>query len=438
MINEYPPTALQIPFSAGLALPPLAMMRQTFPQDSLEAPAEALGKQMRVFLAQKNDLTGKHIAITVGSRGIPHLQELVQAMGEALKAAGARPFVVPCMGSHGGATAKGQAAVLSEYGVTEVSVGMPIRSSMDVVNYGEVDGLQLWCDAIAAEADGIVVFNKIRPHTMFHGDFESGIAKMMAVGLGKHRGATFFHELGFSRFAEYLPKVESRFLARFPVLCGVGVMQNEFDEIFHVEVIPPEQLAQREPELLQIARDRMARFPLPEVDLLILDEVGKNISGSGFDPNIFARHGDPLHHSHTSTRFQRMYIRSLTPESHNMGTGAFFADFASRKMVNSVDWSATWTNCVTCNLSAGRGIPIYLNSDQEALQATLQTLSPRKPEELKILWAKNSLELSHFAVSRPLYDEMMAQKLAEPCGPFIAPEYDGEGYLHSIYAGSAD
>ncbi len=433
MLYEYPPTDLKIPFSVGLSLPPMIRMRQTFPEDGLAQPERILRQQLQTLLAKQTDLSGKRIAITVGSRGIPRLRELVRAMGEALREAGASPFVVPCMGSHGGATAEGQAELIAGYGITEEGVGMPISSSMETISYGEVDGLTLYCDSIAAEADGIVVFNKIRPHTMFHGDYESGLAKMMAVGLGKHRGATAFHALGFDRFAEYLPKVEERFLTRFPVLCGVAVLQNEWDRIFHVEVIPTEQMAKRETELLSVARQRMARFPLPEVDLLILDEVGKNISGSGFDPNIFARSGDPLHHAHTSTRFQRMYVRTLTPESHHLGTGAFFADFASRRMVSSVDWSATWTNCVTCNLSAARGIPIYLNSDEEALRAALQTLSPRKPEELRILWAKNSLELSEFEVSKPLYEELKQISGVEEVGTFHQPVFDQEGYLQTVY-----
>ena len=433
MLYEYPPTDLKIPFSAELSLPPLIRMSQRFPEDGLPFPEENLRQQLVPFLARCSDLQGKRIAITVGSRGIPSLREMVRTMGEALRGAGAIPFVLPCMGSHGGATAEGQQEVLAGYGVTEEATGVPVYSSMETVFYGETDGLKLYCDRLAAEADGIIVFNKIRPHTMFHGRWESGLAKMMAVGLGKHKGATAFHELGFHRFAEYLPKVEERFLSAFPVLCGVAVMQNERDQIFHVEVIPPQALACREPELLEIARQRMARFPLPEVDLLILDEVGKNVSGSGFDPNIFARSGDPLHHTHTSTRFQRLYVRTLTPESHHLGTGAFFADFASRKMVSEVDWSATWTNCVTCNLSAARGIPIYLNSDREALQACLQTLSPRKPEALDILWAKNSLDLSEFWVSRSLWEKLCRTNMAKTTGEFVQPQYDHDGYLRSLY-----
>ena len=433
MLYEYPPTDIQIPFSKGLSLPPLIRMRQNFPKDGLDHPEEALGSQLKAFLSSKGSLTGKRIAITVGSRGIPHLQAMVREMGQILRDAGAKPFVVPCMGSHGGATAEGQAELLAGYGITEEALGLPVCSSMETVYYGQIDALSLYCDKLAAEADGIIVFNKIRPHTMFHGTYESGLAKMMAVGLGKHQGATAFHGLGFHRFAEYLPKVEERFLERFPVLCGIGVMQNERDEVFHVEVIPTEDLATREPVLLEMARKRMARFPIEEVDLLILDEVGKNISGSGFDPNIFARSGDPLHSAHTSTRFQRMYVRSLTPESHHLGTGAFFADFASRRMVSSVDWSATWTNCVTCNLSAARGIPIYLNSDREALQAALQTLTPKKPEQLKILWAKNSLELEEFEVSSALYDLLLDRPGIETTGDFHQVDYDEDGYIKTVY-----
>ena len=432
MLYQYPPTHLQTPFAAALPLPPLIPMRQTFSRDGLPCPEEAVRSQLSDLLSHRR-LDGQRIAITVGSRGIPRLQKLVRAMGEVLRGRGAEPFVVPCMGSHGGASAEGQAEVLAGFGVTEEAVNMLVRSSMDTVAYAQIGDLTLYCDRLAAQADGIVVCNKVRPHTMFHGAYESGLAKMMAVGLGKYQGAAAFHALGFRRFPEFLPQAEARFLARFPVLCGVAVLQNEWDEIFHVEALPPETMAQREPELLQMARARMARFPLPEVDLLILDQVGKNISGSGFDPNIFARSGDPLHQDHAATRFQRLYVRTLSKESGHMGTGAFFSDFLSRQTVSDVDWSATWTNCVTCGLSAARGIPIYLNSDREALQAALQTLSPRRPEELRILWAKNSLELSCFHVSRPLYEALRGMAGIEPAGEFQLPRFDGEGGLCSVY-----
>lgn len=433
MLYDYPPTSLQIPFAADLTLPPLIPMRQTFPRDGLPCPEEVLRRQLSDLLSHRR-LDGQRIAVTVGSRGIPRLRELVRTMGEVLRSRGAEPFVVPCMGSHGGASAEGQAEVLAGFGVTEETVGMPVRSSMDTVAFGQVGNLTLYCDRLAAQADGIVVFNKVRPHTMFHGAYESGLAKMMVVGLGKHRGAAALHALGFDRFAEVLPQAAERFLARFPVLCGAAVLQNEWDDIFRVEVLPPSELLRREPALLDMARERMARFPLPEVDLLILDQVGKNISGSGFDPNIFARSGDPLHHAHAATRFQRLYVRSLSRESHHMGTGAFFSDFLSRRTVSDVDWSATWTNCVTCNLSSARGIPIYLNSDWEALQAAMQTLTPKKPEELRVLWAKSSLELSAFHVSRPLYEALAGMEGVEAAGAFQAVQFDGEGYLRSVYA----
>lgn len=434
MIHEFPPTAVQIPFSADLTLPPLYRVHQSFTDDALPCPEETLAAQLRSCLSAGPSLLGKRIAITVGSRGIPRLRHLVEAMGAVLKELGAYPFVLPCMGSHGGATAEGQRSVLAGYGIMEETVGMPVRATMDAVCYDKIEDLPLYCDRYAAEADGIVVFNKIKPHTDFHGSYESGLAKMMTIGLGKHCGATAFHRLGFARFPEYLPQARDRFVAHFPVLCGVGVLQNERDDIFHVEVIPPAALAQRETELLSLARMRLPRFPLRDVDLLVLDEVGKNISGSGYDPNIFARLGDPVHDAHTATRYRRLYIRSLTRESGHMGTGVFHADFASRRLVSSVDWSATWTNCVTCQLSAGRGVPIYLESDRDALRACLQTLSPIPVEEMLVLWAKNTLYLTEFLVSRSLYERLqVVPGLCFGETPY-APSYDKGGHLRSAFA----
>ena len=212
------------------------------------------------------------------------------------------------------------------------------------------------------------------------------------------------------------------------------MLQNERDDIFHVEVITPAALAQRETELLALARTRLPRFPLHDVDLLLLDEVGKNISGSGYDPNIFARRGDPVHDAHTATRYRRLYIRSLTRESGHMGTGVFHADFASRRLVSDVDWSATWTNCVTCQLSAGRGVPIYLESDREALRACLQTLSPLPAEEMAVLWAKNTLDLTEFLVSRCLYEQLRGLPGLCLDEESYTPSYDEAGYLNAAFA----
>jgi hypothetical protein len=433
MIYQYPPTAIQLPFSTGMCLPPLYRVYQTYPDDALVSPEGNLTIQLRKLLSMGDSLEGKRIAITVGSRGIPHLRKMVAAIGSVLKTFGALPFIVPCMGSHGGATAEGQKAILTGYGITEDAVNMPVHASMETVCYGHIGDIPLYCDRYAAEADGIVVFNKIKPHTDFHGRYESGLAKMMTIGLGKHRGATAFHSLGFSHFAELLPQVQVEFLSHFHVLCGIGVLQNERDDIFHVEVIPVNALAKREPELLEIARARLPHFPLRDVDLLVLDEVGKNISGSGFDPNIFARAGDPVHDCHTGTRYRRLYIRSLTKESNHMGTGVFHADFASRRLVSDVDWSATWTNCVTCQLSTGRGIPIYLDSDREALEACMQTLTPLSVEEMAVLWARNTLDLSEFLVSHTLYEQLQdVPGLRFEAIPYVAC-YDGKGYLNSAF-----
>ena len=419
---------------SSVCLPRFFQLDRSAPQPEIADVRESAYQSVKNCPALKKLHPGQTVAVTAGSRDVHGMRLILEGALRALKEANSHPFIVPAMGSHGGATAEGQRAVLTGYGITEETVGMPVRATMDTVCYDQIGGLPLYCDRYAAEADGIVVFNKIKPHTDFHGRYESGLAKMMTIGLGKHRGATAFHGLGFARFPEFLPQARDRFMAHFPVLCGVGVLQNERDDIFHVEVIPPASLAQRETELLELARTRLPRFPLRDVDLLLLDEVGKNISGSGYDPNIFARRGDPVHDAHTATRYRRLYIRSLTKESGHMGTGVFHADFASLRLVSDVDWSATWTNCVTCQLSAGRGVPIYLGSDREALRACMQTLTPLPTEKMAILWAKNTLNLTEFLVSKPLYEQLRGvaglQMEEEP----YVPSYDEEGYLSGAFA----
>lgn len=410
MNKFFPSTNIKIATSEDFCFPKLFMVKRKCKYKREEHPADRIEEELDALLRQTENIEGslkdKTVAITVGSRGIPQLSKLVKSMGEILKEYGMKPFVVPAMGSHGGATSEGQMEVLAGYDITEETIGMPIKSSMETVCYGEVDGVKVYCDKNAAEADSIIVFNKIKPHTMFHGDFESGLAKMMAIGLGKHHGATAIHNLGFDKFSEIIPKVAVKFLTTFKVLAGVAVVQNEEDEILSTDVIPQDEIWDREPFLLKMAKDHLNKFSVRDIDFLILDEIGKNISGSGFDPNVFARYDDIIHAEHAGTTYKRLYIRSLTPESHGVGTGAPHADVASKDFVEQVDWSATWTNAITCNLALGRGVPIYFDNDREALRAAFKLLEYKDVQDLDILWAKNSLELNEFYVSEHLLNRL--------------------------------
>lgn len=258
MFINFPEVHMRIEKLGGALFPPMIRVRQKYDAQKIENISEHFLGQLQYL--QNQEITGKRIAIAVGSRGIPHLADLLKVLSTELKSRGAFPFIVPSMGSHGGATAEGQEMLLRGYGITEATVGVPIVSDMAVEQYGEVEGIPLYCDRAAAKANGIIILNKIKPHTDFRGDIESGLCKMIAIGLGKHKGATALHAAGFAQFPHLLPKVAEIFLHKMPVLCGIGLVQNAYDEICALEVTPPDRLIETDKRLLKLAKERIARF----------------------------------------------------------------------------------------------------------------------------------------------------------------------------------
>ncbi|MDR1505932.1 MAG: hypothetical protein LBI67_02410, partial [Treponema sp.] len=312
----------------------MVTIRQTYDRALIADPAGYLRDAVGKALPRAERLRGKHIAVTVGSRGIPDLDKMVRSLCDFLKKQGAEPFIIPAMGSHGGATAEGQRAMLEGYHITEAAMGVPVRSSMETVVYGEVDGIPLHCDKLAFAADGVVVFNKVKPHTDFRGDYESGLVKMIAIGMGKHTGASLFHSVGLERFPDLLPRVGEVFLATGKVCLGVGVVQNAYDDISDILVCGPETLMETDRELLRIAKRKLPLFKFDHIDLLIVDEIGKNISGTGCDPNIIGRNLSDSFHGILDLK--KLFVRSLTPEAHHNGCGLGMVDMTTRACLAGV------------------------------------------------------------------------------------------------------
>ncbi len=280
---------LEIPIAGGLnvALPKMALVRQRFDDSRLVDVGQAVGEQMQRSEIRDRVRPGMKIAIGAGSRGIANIAEAVKAVVQRLKEQGAEPFIFPAMGSHGGANAEGQQALLEGFGIREDYVGAPIRASMDTVQVSELDdGTPLHVDRLANEADGIVLVNRIKPHTTFRGKIESGVVKMVVIGMGKIQGATLMHWQGMDRFPEVLPDAATRIMAKVPLLFGIGMIENAYDQTAYVEALLPETLIEREMELLEIAKKRMGRLLFSDIDVLVIDQMGKEISGAGFDPNI--------------------------------------------------------------------------------------------------------------------------------------------------------
>lgn len=425
---SFPPVEVKVEGMEQVRLPRMARIRQIFDDSFVADPAATLQKELEQKAAACGDLTGKRVAITVGSRGIPHLADIVRTTVLFLQDRGAKPFIVPAMGSHGNACAEGQLEIVNSYGITEESMGVPICSSMEVVLLGELeDGTPVYCDRFAAEADGLVVLNKIKPHTDFKGSHESGLAKMMAIGLGNHKGASMFHMMGMDTFPERLPKVAQVFLEKLPVLFGIGVIQNAYDKLCLVEVVPAENLMEREAELLKIAKDRMGRFKFDDLDVLVVDEIGKNISGAGLDPNIVGRNFS--RNIHDVLRLKKLFIRGLSEETHHIGIGISLADITTRRCLNSIDFSAVWANAITATVIQAGAIPMYMENDRDALMLAIRTGNGTDLQNARVVRIKNTLEITEFEVSEAILKELSGRDDIEVLSELRDIPFDAEGFM---------
>lgn len=329
---------------AAVELPPMLLARQRFVvPDPVDVGAE-VRRQWEAAWSSIGLAPGASVAVAVGSRGIDGLPTVVRTVVDGLKREGCRPFVVPAMGSHGGATAEGQAAVLAERGVTERSVGAPVRAGMEVVRLGEVGGLPLVMDRLAAAADGVILVNRVKPHTDFVGRFESGLMKMLVIGLGNEVGTNGYHRYALDRgLADVVATAGPALLERSRVVLGAAIVENQRHEAAALRLVPAADWERVEPELLERARGLLPRLPLDEIDVLVVDEMGKDISGAGMDPNVTGRSAG-WSIARPSPRIGRIVMRSLTEATEGNASGMGLVDCASRRMVEQIDLDATVAN----------------------------------------------------------------------------------------------
>ncbi|MBQ2626764.1 MAG: DUF2088 domain-containing protein [Eubacterium sp.] len=417
-----------------VVLPRMVRIREQYEKDKIEDIRAHLNAKLDLTVQDKSWYKGKSIAITVGSRGIPDLPLLVRTICDRLKSWGAEPFIVPAMGSHGGGCVEGNLEILTGYGITEESTGVPIRAGMEVVRIGELPDdarTPVYCDRFAAEADGIVLFNKVKPHTDFKGYHESGLCKMMAIGLAKHKGASWFHMQGFETFAERIPLVADVFLKNTNVVFGVGVVQNAYDDISEIEVFPTDQIREGDHRLLEIARRRLPKMKFDNIDVLIIDRIGKEISGEGADPNVTGRGFMPYFED--DFHCKKLFIRGISELSHHNGCGLGLADITTRRCLNQVDWESTWINLSTSLMIQGGKIPMYQNNDYDALRLALRTC-PRLNDYsgARIARIKNTLSLGEIEVSEPIYEEIRNRSDIEAVGDPYELSFDENGNLEDL------
>jgi hypothetical protein len=381
---------------------------------------------------------GARIAVGVGSRGISNLSTVVHSVLSILKSAGASPFIVPAMGSHGGATPQGQIDLLAEYGVTPGMMGVPFEGSMETVELGRTeDGVPVRFGRAALESDGIVVINRVKPHTDFGGPLGSGILKMIAIGFGKQEGAAAYHRaasrLGMERVIRTVSKVV---LPKVPILAAVALLEDTFHATAGVVVLRAEEVEAREEEIQAQARRLMPKLPFDDVDLLIIDRLGKNISGAGMDPNITGRgvHGYSSKLSEHTSRpiIHRLYVRDVTPESHGNAIGIGMADFTTTRLVKSIDAGAAAMNALTSLSINSFKIPIAFENDREAIPKILGTVPLADGRAHRVVRILDTLSLGTVEVSESYADELKRRPDLEPLGPAREMTFDAAGNLPAL------
>jgi hypothetical protein len=348
---------------------------------------------------------GQTVAITAGSRGIANFAEIIRLLVDELRRIDLQPFIVPAMGSHGGATSDGQSRILANYGITEAAMGCPIKSSMEVIEVGKVKGTAVFCDRNAWEANYIAVVGRIKAHTDFSHEIESGLFKMMAIGLGKQRGAESYHRAGHHySYAEIFPLVGKAILDTGHVLFGLGIIENGYGETAEILALRPKEFEDGEKALLKKAKTWMARLPFDKIDLLIIDELGKNISGSGMDPNVIGRASGQKASGKPCVR--NLFVRDLSPESEGNATGVGLADMTTERLVKKIDYATMYMNAITAGNSEGAKIPLVFECDRDAIRAALGMIGLTPPERAMLVRIKDTHHLVEMEVSEGMLPEV--------------------------------
>ncbi|MDR3255564.1 MAG: DUF362 domain-containing protein [Synergistaceae bacterium] len=392
-------------------IPKMMKIKQRFDSAALENPVEHLKTRIDEAYSKGavRPLKGKRIGITAGSRGISNYKEIMRAIVEKLKQYGADPFIFPAMGSHAGGTAEAQKAYLEEMGITEEYVGAPILSSMESVSIGtQQEGLPVYFDKYASEADGIVLFHKVKPHPNFKGKHESGLLKMICIGAGKKKGAATFHTQGFENMDENMVKVSKVFLEKVNVVFAVGLVENARHAIARIEVIKAEEVIEKDAELLAFARTQMPKLLVRDIDVLVIDEIGKEISGAGFDPNI---HGRVCETDETEFRagapdIKRIVLLDITDQTHGCASTMGAADIISLRFANKIDFASTYTNLMTSKLPTGARMPVYANDDRHAIKLGIISAFHADISNPKIVRIKNTLSMDEIEVSVAYLEEL--------------------------------
>ncbi len=400
--------------------PPIFRVRQRFSSERVQDIPGEVDRQLAKLDLASQVKAGQTVAITAGSRGVAHIETILRATVDYFRKLGAEPFLVPAMGSHGGGTAAGQTELLGSYEITEASMGCPIRSSMETIVVATTrEGFPVHFDRHAYEADHVVVCNRIKPHTRFAGPIESGLMKMMLIGLGKKNGAEVYHRaIADYSFAQIIRSVVDQVLANCGILAGLAIIENAHDETARIEAVRPTEIETREVELLEMAKQAMALLPFDRIDLLLIDRIGKNISGTGLDTNVIGRKFDDHKAVEGETpKVKRIAIRGLTPETHGNAIGMGIAEFCRSSLLRETDLAATRLNAITADHVSGAMAPLDYETDRDMLNAALPA-SPEEKRGARLMWIADTLHLEELQCAAAFWEEAQGREdleiLSEP------------------------
>jgi len=412
----------------------MLLVRQNFPDRSIRDIPSTIREELTAAPFASRLKPGSRVAIGVGSRGITNISTIVHSVVDYWKTQGMHPFIFPAMGSHGAATAEGQADVLAHYGIIEETMGCPIVSSLDVVPLGATpEGIKTFMDRTAYDSDGVMLVGRVKWHTDFAGKIESGLFKMMAIGLGKFAGAQHYHTYAYKMGLErVIRSIGRQVLASGKILGGLAILEDAHHNTAQLTAVPVETMEQREEELLTLAKSWMGKIPM-DLDILILDEIGKTISGAGMDTKVVNRgvHGQ-YNPWPDAPSFERIFVRDLSPMSYGNGVGLGMADVIHDRLLEEIDWTPTRINSLTASTPAAIRTPTHYPSDRECLERIAPTVGKFDPSEITIGWVRNSLELGTVALSENLLPQIRGNPLLEIIGPPQEFAFDSAGNLAGL------
>lgn len=420
--------------SSQMFFPRMAEARQKILPPQLDNFTAAIRSELEKAGLSKKVKEGTSVAITAGSRGVAHYPEILATVVDEVKNVGGKPFLTCTMGSHGGGTPEGQIEVLKSLGITEQTVGAPILSSLEVDEVGRLDnGTPVYVDRNALKADAVIVVGRVKPHTDFKDRIESGLMKMMVIGLGKQKGAQMTHSFQAEGYHKVLPQAARLIMKKVPIVLGLAVVENAYHEIAIVKAIEPADIEQEEMKLLEKAKQLIARIPFKEIDVLIVEEMGKNISGTGMDTNVTGRFWVPGESDPLASKVKRIVVLDLSEQTHGNAIGIGLADLTTQKTVSKIDHQATFLNALTAGWPECGKTPLYLPNERDAINVALHTIGPVDPREARVVRIRNTLDLERLWISESLsktakVDKQLQEKL-ELVGDLREMQFDALGTL---------